>query len=301
METKQLQYFCTVAEVGSFTRGARREGIPQPSLSRQIIKLEQELGTRLLDRLGRKTLLTDSGRAFLPVAKSILNQISEAKSEMQGRTDLTRASITVGAIPTVAPYILPSVLNSFRRRYPASQIRVVEEVQMRLLGALHDGVVDFALLQTPVPGKEFVVEESIREPLYAVVPENHRLASRKTIGLAQLRDEAFLVLREGFRFRKTVLDALRRARVRPIIVFEALSFSAILAMVAAGLGVSVLPEMALLTKRGHHFIPLEKSAGSYQVGVVRRRTHHLSRVHWVFMEYLKRGLRSRPHHPPKVP
>src|SRR5215471_5946218 len=115
MEIHQLRYFCSVAETGSFTRAAQREQIAQPSLSQQIIKLEEELGVRLFDRLGRSVRLTNPGEIFLPRARAILNELRAAKEEVTDKQSSLAGPVSVGVIPTIAPYFLPSRINSFCR------------------------------------------------------------------------------------------------------------------------------------------------------------------------------------------
>ncbi len=289
MEIHQLRYFCAVAETGSFTEGARKEHVSQPSLSQQIIKLEGELGSELFERLGRATRLTLAGKIFCRIAKSILNRINQVKSEMQGAQNLQEGSVTVGAIPTVAPYLLPLAVVAFKRKYPLVQLTVVEELPLQLLEALRNAAVDLAVLQLPVSGKGFVTEELLREPLYLVIPGHHRLASRKAIDLRQVKDSPFIVLREGYTFRKAVLDALRRAGVRPNIVCEAHNFPTIIAMVSAGLGVSMIPKMAIEKKRGCKFIPLRNEPCIRIIGLVRLGRHHMSPVQRLFLEHLRQS------------
>ncbi len=296
MELHQLRYFCAVAETSSFTRGARRERVAQPSLSQQIKKLEEELGAKLFDRLGRKTQLTDSGKALLPLAKSILNQIAEAKSEIQGAKGLEGESVIAGALPTIAPYVLPAVVADFQRKYPLVQLTVVEELPLQLLGALRNAAVDLALFQLPVSGKEFVTEELVREPLYAVVPAKHRLASRKTVDLAEFRKEPVLLPKQCFAFRETVIEVLRRAKVQPDIASEALGLGTIMAMVSSGLGVSVVPKMAIQKRRGCRFIPLRNEWARRTVGLVRLKRRRLSRTQLLFLDSLRRSLGLAPDH-----
>src|ERR1700758_1352932 len=107
MELHQLRYFCAVAETGSFSRAAERSHVSQPSLSQQIRKLEDELGARLFDRLGRSVRLTDLGNAFLPRARGVLRDLEAARGEVVERKDALSGTVVIGVIPTVAPYLLP--------------------------------------------------------------------------------------------------------------------------------------------------------------------------------------------------
>src|SRR5271168_4025763 len=128
MELHQLRYFCAVAETGSFSRAAEQSHISQPSLSQQILKLEDELGARLFDRLGRSVRLTDLGKAFLPRARAVLRELEAAKGDVEEQKDSVGGGLTLGVIPTVAPYLLPAQLPAFSRKFPQAQITVVEEI-----------------------------------------------------------------------------------------------------------------------------------------------------------------------------
>src|SRR5271154_6220289 len=115
MEIQQLRYACAVADTGNFSRAAERCQVAQPSLSQQVLKLEEDLGAKLFDRLGRSIRLTEAGRAFIPRARAILEQMDEARSTAADQNTDLRGSIAVGVIPTVAPYLMPSYTASFAK------------------------------------------------------------------------------------------------------------------------------------------------------------------------------------------
>jgi LysR family hydrogen peroxide-inducible transcriptional activator len=287
MQIHQLRYFCAVARTGSFTRAAQQEHLAQPSLSQQIRKLEDELGTRLFDRLGRSVRLTQPGEAFLPRAEAIIRQLADAKIEIQEMDGAERGRLVIGAIPTIAPYFLPSCLASFARKFPDVQISVVEEVTNELLNRVHQGAIDVAILALPVPATHCVSRELFRERLYVVVPQSHRLAASAHVHLAQIANDPFLLLKEGHCFRENTLAACGRARLQPNVVFESGQFTTILAMVAAGTGVSVVPEMAVEKREGCRFLPLADEGSYRRVGIVQLKQHFRSRVHRAFVEHLQ--------------
>jgi len=142
MELHQLRYFCAVADTGSFSRAAEHSHVAQPSLSQQILKLEDELGARLFDRLGRSVRLTDVGKAFLPRARAVLRELAAAKGDVVERKGSVAGSLTVGVIPTIAPYYLPPKLSSFTRQFPQARVTVVEEITPVLLDRLRASAVD---------------------------------------------------------------------------------------------------------------------------------------------------------------
>jgi LysR family hydrogen peroxide-inducible transcriptional activator len=293
MQIHQIRYFCAVARTGSFTRAAQHERIAQPSLSQQIRKLEDELGTRLFDRLGRTVRLTQLGEAFLPRAEAILREVDVAKLAIQEMAGAEQGKLVIGAIPTIAPYFLPSCLASFARKFPRVQVSVIEEVTDELLNRTHEGSVDLALLALPVRAAHCLCHELFREPLYVVVPCKHRLASLEKVYLKNIENDPFLLLKEGHCFRENTLSACSRARMKPNVVFESGQFTTILAMVSAGAGVSVVPEMAVEPREGCKFLPIAEEGAFRRIGIVQLKQHFRSRVHRAFLEHLREMQKKR--------
>ena len=292
MELHQLRYFCAVARTGNFTRAAEAEHIAQPSLSQQILKLEDELGARLFDRFSRSAKLTHFGVAFLPRAEAILRQTGEAKIQIQEMAGADKGHVVIGAIPTLAPYFLPPVLASFTRQHAGIKVSVVEDMTSALLEKLHEGRIDLALLVLPVPGDGLSCDELIRERMFAVLPEGHRLASSKKLDLRQISNESFLLLKEGHCFRENTVSACRRSRMQPRVVFESGQFSTILAMVAAGMGVSLVPRMAVEKRKLCKFIPLADARASRRVGLVQLKNHYSTRAQQALIGHLKRSAKA---------
>ena len=287
MELHQLRYFCAVARTGNFTRAAEDQHVAQPSLSQQIRKLEDELGAKLFDRFPRFARLTHFGQAFLPKASSILRQVGEARTEIQEMSRAEAGTVVVGAIPTIAPYLLGPVLAHFARRYPAVSLTVTEEITPILLEHLHNGRADLVVLALPVRGEELLCEELFQEPLFAAIPQKHRLAKRKSISLGEIRDEPFLLLKEGHCFRENVLSACRRSRVHPNVVFESGQFSTILSMVATGMGVSVVPAMAVEKQPGCRFLRISDDRAFRSVGLVQLKHRFTTRAQSALVEHLR--------------
>lgn len=287
MEIHQLRYFCAVANTGNFTRAAEREYIAQPSLSQQIQKLEEELGAKLFDRLGREVRLTEIGKSFLSRAQVILKQISDAKQEALELTGVNSGQVSVGVIPTIAPYFLPPRIARFARLYPNVTLRVIEDITPELLEALREGTLDLAVVALPVGGREFVARELSDESLFAVLPESHKLANAKSVHVCDLDSEPFLLLKEGHCFRETVVAACKRARIPVNVVFESGQFATILAMVAAGSGVSIVPAMAVQEFKGCRFIQIDDERARRRIGVVHLKHHYLSKAQLALVDVLR--------------
>jgi LysR family hydrogen peroxide-inducible transcriptional activator len=287
MELHQLRYFCAVAEAGSFSRAAEQSHVSQPSLSQQIMKLEDELGARLFDRLGRSVRLTETGQTFLPRARAVLRELEAARGDVVEQKDSIGGAVTIGVIPTVAPYFLPQHLTRFSRKYPQVQLTVVEEITPALLELLRASKVDLAVLALPVRGHEFESFPLLTEPLFAALPRDHKLAKRRSLSLKDLRSQPFLLLRDGHCFRDTAVAACDRARLHPQIIFESGQFSSLLSMVGAGMGVSIVPEMAIDEKLRCRFVRIDDSAAARTIGAVVLRGRSLTRAHHAFLSHLR--------------
>lgn len=289
MELQQLRYLCAIADTGSFSRAAERCHVAQPSLSQQISKLEDELGSRLFDRLGRSVRLTDAGRTFLPHARTVLQQTELARSEVEGRRKDARGTVIIGVIPTIAPYYLPERIGVFTRRFPEATLRVVEETTPELVESLRSLAVDVAILSLPLRHREFDVVPLLTERLYAALPPDHPRAGAASVSLRDLREERFVLLRESHCFRDIALTACHRARLDPRVAFESGQFSSLLGMVAAGVGVSLVPEMAIDRSFPCRYVRIADPKATRTIAAARLRGRSFSRVQEGFMQSLEGG------------
>jgi len=289
MELHQLRYFCAIADTGSFSRAAEQCHVAQPSLSQQILKLEDELGVRLFDRLGRSVRLTEVGKTFLPRARAVLRELEAARGDVVERKDSIAGPVTVGAIPTVAPYLLPSILTAFSKKFPQALLTVIEEITPVLLDRLRASTVDIAILALPIRGHEFDSFPLLTEPLFAVLPQKHPLAHRRSISLKDVRKEPFLLLRDGHCFRENAVAACDRARVHPQVIFESGQFSSLLGMVGAGMGVSIIPQMAVDKKAGCRYVSISDPEATRTIGVVVLRGRSLTRANLGFLSLLRQS------------
>jgi LysR family hydrogen peroxide-inducible transcriptional activator len=282
MEFHQLRYVCAVADTGSFSRAAERCQITQPSLSQQVLKLEEDLGTKLFDRLGRSVRLTEAGRAFISHARAILGQMEQARSSVANKNADRRGSIAVGAIPTVAPYLMPGYTARFAKKYPDARLRIIEETTSVLVDGLRDLSIDVAILALPLRHKDLEIFPIRTEPLYAVLRRNHPSAAARSLALKDLRGESFVMLRDGHCFRDLSIGACAHARITPNIAFESGQFSSLLGMVAAGIGVSLIPEMAIDRNVGCRYVRLSDTQATRTIVAATLRGRSFNRVQQAF-------------------
>ena len=249
MEMHQLRYVVAVARARNFSRAAEQCHVSQPSLSQQIQKLEEELGERLFDRMKREAKLTAHGEAFLPRALRILEEVDLARREASDARSLSRGRVIVGVLPTIAPYLLPAVLGDFAKRFPSVEIVVQEETTAQLLKLMNACEIDFAVASRPIQDRRIEVKDLFTEELRLALPPRHSLTRKRTVRLADLEKEPFIVMKEGHCLGDQVLNFCERRDLKPTISFRTAQLETIQALVHAGVGISLVPEMAARKKR----------------------------------------------------
>lgn len=288
MEFHQLRYVCAIADTGNFSRAAERCQVAQPSLSQQVLKLEEDLGVKLFDRLGRSIRLTEAGRAFVPYARSILDQVEMARTSVTDKGADVRGSVAVGVIPTIAPYLIPRYTASFAKKYPEAKLRIVEETTPVLIEGLRDLSIDLAILALPLRYKDLDTFPLLTERLFAVLPKDHPRAAKESLSLKELRGESFVMLRDGHCFRDLSIAACTHARVTPRIAFESGQFSSLFGMVAAGVGVSLVPEMAIDRNAGCRYLRLSDARATRTIVAAVLRGRSFNHVQQAFLEGIKK-------------
>lgn len=288
MELHQLRYFVAVAECGSFSRAAEACHISQPSLSQQVKKLEERLEQRLLDRLGRRAVPTDAGRLLLERARGILAAVEDAERRVREFKHLDEGRLAVGAIPTIAPYLLPPLLDEFARSHPRVDLSVREDLTANLVAALARAEIDLALLALPLVDERLAVRPLFSEPLLLTLPEGHRLARRRRITLEDVRAERIIVLNEMHCLGAQVLSFCRETGCTRL-TCQGTQLSTIQALIALGHGVSLLPAMARDADRGSRRVyrALDGQGPSRTVGVAWNRHRYHSPAAEQFLARLR--------------
>lgn len=240
LDLLQLRYFRTAAKRQHLTQAARELRVAQPSLSRSIARLEQELGVSLFDREGRGLRLNESGRAFLRRVEKLFAELEDGIREAQ---DLARAGQAVIRLAVSVPRILPDLLAPFRALHPDVRFRQSMLPTSRLEQALTLGEVDLVFSTVPPKAPDIVWTPLLEEPIYLVVPASHRLADRQAVRLVEAADEGFVSLHEGYGFRQLTDDFCRQAGFEPNIAFEGDQLDVMAALVTQGLGVAFVPAL----------------------------------------------------------
>lgn len=244
MELHQLRYFAAVAELRNFTRAAERCHVSQPSLSQQIIKLERELRTPLFERLGRTVQLTDAGHALYERAVRILGAVEEASASVRSDTDWTSGEVSLGAIMTVAPYLLPDLVRGFLRQYPKARVTVREDFTAGIVRDCLTGELDVGLVALPIDDERLAVEPLRTEELLLALPAKHPWRDRKRVVAADLVKQSFVLLSELHCLGEQIVSYCRSRDCLPAVTCQTAQLATVQEMVALGLGVSLVPEMA---------------------------------------------------------
>jgi DNA-binding transcriptional LysR family regulator len=254
-ELRQLRYFVAVAEEGSLTRAAARLHIAQQSLSQQIRTLEAQLGVTLFTRSSRGAELTDAGAVLLREARPVLAQAARAVEAVR---QSGRGPVRVGFLSSVANYVMPPVVRTFRTRHPDVALHVEDVAIATLVSRLRAGELDAGLTRPPQVD-DLETEVVLREPVAAVLPEEHPLAGRTEIELADLADDPWVLTPRASwpPWHRKYDEDFARAGFRPRVVQRGTSPQNLLALVAAGVGVTRLPLSARsLRDSGVAFVPL---------------------------------------------
>jgi DNA-binding transcriptional LysR family regulator len=262
IELRLLRYFLAVAEELHFGRAAARLQIAQPPLSQQIRKLEDELGAELFHRTSRRVELSEAGRAFLPEVRLLFDQVDRATGAAQAAARGESGNLRIGFVGSAADGPLPRIVSAFRRQLPGVSMTLTEQGVDQQLEALRTGRLDVGFVRGPVDEPRLKVAEVYHESLVVVIPRRHRLARRKQLSGADLRSEALVLLarHEVPGLFDQVIAICQQHGFSPAVEQQATSIQAVLGLVAAGLGVSVLPKSVESLRRvGVRFLPLRGS------------------------------------------
>ena len=245
MNLRDLKYLVALADHKHFGRAAAASFVSQPTLSTQIKKLEEELGVSLVERAPRRVMLTPVGRDIAERARKVIADVEQMSEIARRSQDPEAGSVRLGLFPTLGPYLLPHVVPGLRKRFPRLELLLVEEKTDQILARLRDGRLDAGLLALPIHDDQLHVEPLFDEPFLLAVPQQHPMAGRDSLDLHDLDDQHLLLLEEGHCLREQALDVCRLAGADERDGFRATSLETLRQMVAAGVGITLLPVLAV--------------------------------------------------------
>lgn len=276
LKLKDLRYLVALAEQRHFGRAAARCFVSQPTLSAQLKKLEQSLGVQLIERAPGKVALTPAGDEIVARARRIIEASDEVVTLARSHRDPLAGRLRLALLPTIGPYLLPQVAPLIRKNLPRLELHLYEYQTQPLLERLQAGELDIGILALPVALEGLEARELYREPFTVALPEQHPLAAQATLRVADLKDETLLLLEDGHCLRDQALEVCSRVGMRDQQDFRATSLETLRQMVAAGAGITLLPELAgrgaYRNARGVALRPFAKPAPVRHIGAIWRKT-----------------------------
>src|SRR6478672_3115445 len=274
MDLRQLEILRAVAESGSFTGAGRRLHVSQSAVSRQILLLEAELNEPLFWRIKRKVRITPAGEAILQLAIRVFDDIKETTASITETQEKLTGSVRLVGGMTVSLYVFPSLLKEFRRQHPEVDVKVMTGSSDRLLRKLRSGAADLGLLTLPIDEPDLITQPVMREEMMLVTYPGHALAKKSRVEPQELVRQPFIVYEPGSNTRRVIDEFFIREQVQPRIVMETENVEIIKAMVASGIGSTLI---------SNHAIDREVNAGTL---VAHRLPGHplVRETGWVYLK-----------------
>ncbi|MBM7609255.1 LysR family transcriptional activator of glutamate synthase operon [Lysinibacillus composti] len=290
MELRQLRYFVEVAEREHISEAAEHLHVAQSAISRQIANLEEELGASLFERVGRNVKLTPIGKVFLEHTLIALKAIDFAAKQVEEYLDPAKGTIKIGFPTSLASYVLPTVISAFKKDYPDVSFHLRQGSYRFLIDAVKNRELNLAFLG-PVPQKDESIDTTIlfSESIHVLLPANHRFANEESVHLHDLRNENFVLFPQGYILNKVAVDACKAAGFMPNVTSEGEDMDALKGLVAAGIGVTLLPDSSLYdsTPRFTSKVAIETPNIRRTVGVIYSTNRELAPSEKVFLEFIK--------------
>ncbi|KAF2428544.1 LysR family transcriptional regulator [Bacillus subtilis] len=286
MEWEQLEYFQTLARMQHVTKAAKSLSITQPALSRSIARLENHLGVPLFDRQGRSISLNQYGHIFLRRVQAMMKEYTEGKEEIQALLKPDQGVVSLGFLHTLGTTLVPDLIGSFQQEYPNISFQLKQNHSYWLLERLKSGDLDLCLLASIKPENPIQWIKLWSEELFVFVPNDHPLASRESITLNEIAGERFILLKKGYALRMTVDELFEKANIQPNIMFEGEEAATAAGFVAAGLGMSILPDLKGLDQSKITKIRVSWPECQRVIGIAWIKGRFLSPVAETFKQYV---------------
>lgn len=278
MDIQHLKYFVAVATEGNFTRAAQKLYVSQPTISKMVRSIEEELGVILFDRSGKNVKLTDAGEIILAQAQNIIKSFQNLSSELDDLMQLKKGYIHIGLPPMIGSQFFPKVIHEFHREYPNILIQLVEDGAIKIEKAVYDGALDLGVVVLPVDEEQFHSFSIVNERLMLMTHSSHPLSRKKSVKLAELEQESFIMFQRDFTLHSRIIAECIRVGFHPNITCESSQWDFISEMVIADLGVALLPETICRQVNNDQvsIIPLIEPIIPWNLGIIWRKDRYLS-------------------------
>ncbi|GIP47567.1 HTH-type transcriptional regulator CynR [compost metagenome] len=278
MDIRQMQVLIEVARQRSFTKAAEAMYITQPTISKTIKAMEEELGVVLFDRVGKKIELTDAGRIIATQAQQIVTSFQNLMAELDDLRNLKKGHLRIGLPPMVGASFFPKVIGEFHQRYPDITIQLFEDGAKKVEQDVAGGLLDVGVVVLPTVEAELSCFPFVEEKLNLVVHPSHPLAEQESAELSELSQDGFVLFREDFTLHDRIIGECAKAGFQPHVIYESSQWDLISEMVAVGLGITLLPETICreIDDEGVRIIPLVKPVIPWKLGIVWRDDRYQS-------------------------
>ncbi|WP_312094273.1 LysR family transcriptional regulator [Niallia sp.] len=287
MEIRQLHYFVEVVKQKNMTKASDNLHISQPALSKAIKSLEAEIGLTLIHRSNKTHELTDAGSVVFEYGQKILAQVEEMSSTLHDMTNLTRGNINIGLPPIIGSLFFPKIIAAFHKAYPNIQINIKEYGAAKVVKSVEEGEFEIGVAVLPLTDEAFHVFPLVKEELKLIVPESHRLANKKKVQMKELKEEEFIFYSEEFALYEIMRRKFIQEGFEPNIIFKSSQWDFMVEIVAANLGISILPESICNRANNNqvHFIDLEPVT-NWELVIITKKDRYLSVAGRRFIDFV---------------
>jgi DNA-binding transcriptional LysR family regulator len=281
MDLRQLEILCAIAETGTFTGAGEKLHVSQSAISRQVLLLEDELREPLFIRQGRGAIPTRAGQTLIQLGRRLLEDLTATVGQIRDEHDVLHGTLRIAGGMTVCLYVFPALLKEFRRAHPRVEIKVITGATPRLIRQLRTGLADVALLTLPIDEPSFVVVPALREELMLVMPPDHPLARGRRVSPKDLAMEPFVLFEPLSNTRRTIDRFFTRVGIEPRVVLETENVEILKALVASGMGLSIIPHQSVADEVRAGQLACARMAGTIlerETGWAYPRSSHLPRA-----------------------
>jgi DNA-binding transcriptional LysR family regulator len=291
MDVRSLEVFLSVTKHLNYTRAGEDVNLSQPSVSVRIRQLEDELGVKLFEQLGKKVALTEAGQLLIPHARRVITAIEDARQTIREMQGLERGSLRIGASTTPGMYLIPNTVAHFKERYPKIEIHLGIKDTRRIEAGVINNEYDFGFVGGHLAGSEVDVHPWLTDQLLLVVPPKHHLARRKSVRSEDLRKERFILREPGSATRAAIVNELQKLDLRVDTIMEMENPESVKKAVQSGLGIAFISKFAVETELKAKSLVAVRVRGlviNRELKIVYRKDKHLGRAAQTFIEMARK-------------
>ena len=288
MDIKQLSYFVEVAKQKNFTKASNILHLTQPTLSKMVKSLEDELEVELIDRSSRKIELTDAGEIVFEQGQKILASIDEVSLLLYDLMNLKKGKIKIGIPPLIGVLFFPEIIKGFQDLYPGVTIQLIEVGANKVKALVEDGEIDLGVVVLPVEADRFNVIPFVSEEMQLFVHSTHPIASQTEISLERTHEESFILFNEAFMLHDKIIEECIKAGFTPNVSYESSQWDFIVALVEQNIGVAILPQ-PIEKKINHETVKAIKITNPvipWELGVILKKDRYVSYITREFLRYM---------------